>query len=314
MDGLPSVIPGDTDRPPGRETRSPGGAGFGAVQLAFVELAGLLWPVRCAGCGHPDIGLCDVCGATLHRPPVRVGLRGPPGTGAIIPVWGACEYAGTPARLVVAWKERSRQDLTAPFADALVRPLAACLAESPAVGSVALVPVPSSWRSRQVRGTDLVGDLTRATARRVAATSRQRAATPGPAAGPSPGATPRPGAATRRSAVASPAHVGVAPVRPWMTPVGVVPALRHTRRVRDQAGLDARGRAANLRGAFEVRRSWLRAIGNRPCIVVDDVLTTGSTAAEAVRALTWAGARVVGVCCLSVTKPRLGVSGNARVD
>jgi ComF family protein len=69
-------------------------------------------------------------------------------------------------------------------------------------------------------------------------------------------------------------------------------ALRRIRDTPSQTGLDRSGRRENVRGAFEARarapaRIWL----------VDDVVTTGSTLAEAALALRAAGARsVVGVC------------------
>ena len=61
--------------------------------------------------------------------------------------------------------------------------------------------------------------------------------------------------------------------------------LRRTRDTRAQTGLGAADRRANLRDAF-------RVVGPPPARValVDDVLTTGSTAAEAARALKTAGA------------------------
>lgn len=87
-------------------------------------------------------------------------------------------------------------------------------------------------------------------------------------------------------------------------PVQVLPALHQRRRPADQAGLDARGRAANLQGAFEV---WPRS---RPLldavdvVVTDDILTTGATAAEAARALRCVGARVRGVATVAATTRR----------
>jgi predicted amidophosphoribosyltransferase len=72
-------------------------------------------------------------------------------------------------------------------------------------------------------------------------------------------------------------------------------ALVHARRVRDQSGLDTRQRRANLRGALVVNRLWHKAVRGLRCIVVDDVVTTGATLAEAARALRTAGAlEVVG--------------------
>jgi ComF family protein len=61
------------------------------------------------------------------------------------------------------------------------------------------------------------------------------------------------------------------------------------RRCRDttgQAGLDAGGRRENVRGAFEL----VRPLSYRRLAIVDDVMTTGSTAEEFARVLKRAGA------------------------
>ena len=81
----------------------------------------------------------------------------------------------------------------------------------------------------------------------------------------------------------------------------VVPRLAHTRRVRDQAGLDRSARAANVEGAFGLRRPLVPVAAGRrdDVLVVDDVLTTGATLLEAVRVLQEAGLRVVGAAVVA---------------
>jgi predicted amidophosphoribosyltransferase len=81
------------------------------------------------------------------------------------------------------------------------------------------------------------------------------------------------------------------------------PLLRQARVTADQAGLGAAARAENVRGAFAVRA---RAVPTGVCVVVDDVLTTGASAAEAVRALKAAGAQVAGVATVCATPRRIG--------
>jgi predicted amidophosphoribosyltransferase len=81
----------------------------------------------------------------------------------------------------------------------------------------------------------------------------------------------------------------------------VVPALRHRRVVADQAGLDAATRRANLAGALGVRASAPPLLAARCAVVVDDVVTTGATVAEAARALSTAGSRPCGAAVITAT-------------
>lgn len=72
--------------------------------------------------------------------------------------------------------------------------------------------------------------------------------------------------------------------------------LLKSSRVRlDQVGLSSRERATNLDGAF---RAELRGFhdGTRPIVLVDDVLTSGATMAEAVACLKAKGVEVASFC------------------
>jgi len=70
--------------------------------------------------------------------------------------------------------------------------------------------------------------------------------------------------------------------------------LRRTRVTQAQSGLPAAAREANVRGCFaSAGADALRAVRGRRCAVVDDVLTTGSTAREAAATLAAMGARAV---------------------
>ncbi len=126
--------------------------------------------------------------------------------------------------------------------------------------AVLLVPVPTSRAARRRRGDDPLHRVTVAAA-----------------------------AALRRRGV----------------PVRIVPALWVHGRPADQVGLTRAERAANMTGRFRVRR-WapelLTAASGRPqplVLVLDDVLTTGATAREAVRALAGRGIGVDAVATIA---------------
>jgi predicted amidophosphoribosyltransferase len=69
------------------------------------------------------------------------------------------------------------------------------------------------------------------------------------------------------------------------TPARVAAVLRQRRPVADQAGLDARRRLANLTGALEVTAGGGRLLGAGRVVLVDDLITTGASLAEAARAV-----------------------------
>ena len=85
--------------------------------------------------------------------------------------------------------------------------------------------------------------------------------------------------------------------------VRVMRALRYRRVVADQAGLGATERRHNVAGALRSAvRAWPRGRG---VIVVDDIVTTGATLAEAISALRAAGADVAGAAVVAATPRQL---------
>ncbi|EFQ82677.1 ribosomal subunit interface protein [Aeromicrobium marinum DSM 15272] len=76
--------------------------------------------------------------------------------------------------------------------------------------------------------------------------------------------------------------------------VVAAPCLRRRRHTLDQRGLGASDRQANVRGAFVALPRRIPA--DHDLVVVDDIVTTGATASEAVRALAAAGRPVRGGC------------------
>jgi predicted amidophosphoribosyltransferase len=85
--------------------------------------------------------------------------------------------------------------------------------------------------------------------------------------------------------------------------VRVRTVLVPVRRRDDQVGLGRAARAANLRGAMRPRRGADRLTA---VVLVDDLVTTGSTLAEAARALRSEGCRPLGAAVVAATRTRPG--------
>ncbi|AMB57871.1 ComF family protein [Microterricola viridarii] len=102
---------------------------------------------------------------------------------------------------------------------------------------------------------------------------------------------------------------GYHPVGTLLAAAGLrsAPLLAHTAPHVDQVGLDRAARSDNLRGALRLRPGTASLAGRR-LLLVDDILTTGATAAEAVRALRAADAAVCGVAVLADTRLRADLS------
>ncbi|GHJ22307.1 ComF family protein [Streptomyces albus] len=235
------------------------------------EIAGLVLPEGCAGCGRPRVRdrLCEECSSVLKGAvPRRVWpARVPSG---LPRVYGALTYTGGVRAALLAHKERGALGLAAPLGAALacaVR-MAANAPQAPAHPSphtrlptasarcgppsrdggphprrrvpVTLVPVPSSRRAVAGRGHDPVRGLAQEAARML-----------------------------RREGMA----------------VRVLPVLRQRRSVVDQSGLTATQRTANVAGALEAAPAGRRLLGAGRVVLVDDVMTTGASLTEAARAL-----------------------------
>lgn len=240
------------------------------------ELGRLVVPVSCPGCGALDLLWCPGCEALLAGPAARVEATAPRldrlDGVPALPVWALAPYTGPVRELVVAWKDRGRADLDR-----------------------------------------LVGPPVRTTARTVARRAAQAAAgRPLLVVGaPSTAASRR---ARGRDHVLVLACAAAAGLRDAGLPATVVPALARRARGRDQVGLGARARARNLTGAVTTRdRVLARAGGTGPAVLlVDDVVTTGSTLAAAERALEDAGADVLGALVLAATPPPGAVTKEVR--
>lgn len=170
-----------------------------------------------------------------------------------VPLWAMGVYAGPRQEVVLAAKEHGRTDLIRDLGAVLALALAR-LREDGQIAPAALAPLV----------------LVPAPTRRSAA--RRRGGDP-----------------VRRIAEAAARTTGeVFGTRPQ-----VWPALETAPGAADSVGLSARERDENLRG----RVRWTRRAGRAPAagaevVLVDDVVTTGATMAEAVRVLAAGGVRV----------------------
>jgi ComF family protein len=92
-------------------------------------------------------------------------------------------------------------------------------------------------------------------------------------------------------------------------PMTVQSALTQARPVADQAGLAARARQQNLSGAFRLRKP----LGTGATVIlVDDLVTTGSSLTEAARVLRAARIPVLGAATVAATV-RLKTSNQAQI-
>ncbi|GHF54366.1 hypothetical protein GCM10010359_65830 [Streptomyces morookaense] len=226
----------------------------GAVRGWWQEIAGLVLPSPCAGCGLGRAVLCEECRARLcGRRPREV--RPDPVPPGLPPVFAAAPYAAGVRSVLLAHKERGALALAEPLGAALAAAVRATGAGGGGGGGrggrgpLLLVPVPSARQAVAGRGHDACRRIALAAARALRG-------------------------------------VGV--------PARTAPVLRLRRPVADQAELDAHDRWANVAGAM----GTVRAVGRvwrdgGPVVLVDDLMTTGASLAEAARAVGVSGGRAV---------------------
>ncbi len=288
-----------------------------AVGVAWTDLLAVLLPTSCVVCEAADYSLCPPCRRQVRRSgthpwfaqdsaellPRRENAE--PGAGGpeletnepaletdepALPVLAAGRYAGSLARVLLAYKNHGHTDLAVVLRPMLAGALHQAVnmavnmsvhqgvdppvatggrPRTPGSGMV-LVPVPATGRSQRRRGYNPLGLLL----------------------------------AGLQSGHLLPAGTTVEPLlsltrRRWrelLRPAALAAAAASGR---SQKGLGRSGRRRNVYGT-------MTAAGKGPlagirCLVIDDVLTTGATIAEATRALRAAGARVEGAVVLAAT-------------
>ena len=191
-----------------------------------------------------------------------------------MPVLSLGRYAGPRRKAIVAVKEHGRTDLIRPLAHALRDGLAHLMTWGILESPLVVVPAPTKRSSARRRGGDPVTRIAKLAV-----------------------ASPDLSAGSDLSAVASPdlsAVAGTDPDAVADSGLSVVAALRLKTFTRDSVGLSSGDRQRNIAG--RVRR--ISAVDG-PVLLVDDIVTTGATAAESVHVLQTGGAHVVAVLALA---------------
>ncbi|MDI3407469.1 ComF family protein [Streptomyces cavernicola] len=259
------------------------------------DLADLVLPADCAGCGRPRELLCERCRAALYgREPRRARPNHAP---AGLPVvHAAAPYAEGVRSVLLAHKERGALAL----AEALGLALAGAVRAGLRVGGERV------WSDENGgHGGVEEGDAYER-CRRYEYEQHQRHQKHhrhprhgGPEQYeqdaplllvPMPSAR-RAVAARGHDSVRRIARAAARELRRSDITAQVLPVLRQGRPVADQSGLNSRQRMANMSGALETVPGAGRLLAGRRVVLVDDLMTTGASLAEGARALAEAPTR-----------------------
>lgn len=232
-------------------------AGIGTVvgmRGWWQDLTDLVLPAECGGCGRPRTVLCPECRAALHGVAPR-RVRPAPEPSGLPVVHASAAYEGGVRAALLAHKERGALALAGPLGTALAGAVRAGLGSSWPWGGDG----PARPGDGAVWEPVLLVPVP--SSRRVV---RARGHDP-----------------ARRIAL-----VAAGELRRAGTVARVAAVLRQRRFVADQSGLNARQRLANLAGALEVAAGGARLLaGGGRVVLVDDLMTTGASLAEAARAV-----------------------------
>jgi len=261
------------------------------------DLLDLFLPASCVACGVWGAMLCARCALALAGPAFPVV---PPPSGAP-PCWAGGRYDGPLRAAILAYKERGRHSLIDPLGALLATAVtAACASRVSAVvlpGAPAGLPPGSSADVRAGVPAGSAGQIWLVPVPSTASAVRAR------------------GGDHLRALALSAARA----LRGRGQPARVVPMLVARGRRLDSVGLDAAARRANVAGGFRLGRRFAappRAPSGDLLVLVDDLVTTGATLAEAARTLAAGGWPVRRAAVLAATVRRAAGSGdisNTRV-
>lgn len=242
------------------------------AEIAWHEFIYLVMPSDCVACGRDDAALCREC-ARLLRVQCAVAFRAEESADALMSVFGQAllpvvavgAYRDGLSAAILGFKNHGRTQLASQLGRVLARGLTALPQLLPELAGkeILLVPVPSTGNGWRRRGYDPVALMLRAL-------QRER----------------------RLPAGMSVVH-------------GLAIKMRWPWQRRHQKGLGRSARRSNVRNTMRTRGSgsWPKPeLTGALVVVVDDVLTTGSTLREAAKTLEQSGATVCGAVVLAAAR------------